>query len=68
MIEDDVSMVNKIMNLLAERFCSKAPPAASLPPGRLANLRRNGFDSVRTSYRDTVFVGRGEGRFDSQPR
>ena len=68
MVENDVCMVNKRMILFIKRLRSKAPSAASLSPGQLADRRRVGFDFLPTPYCDIVSKGRGEGRFDSQPR
>ncbi len=59
MVGNDVSRVNKIMNLFAKRFRSKAPSASSLPHGRLANFGRIGFDFLRSPYYDTVSNGEG---------
>jgi len=47
------------MILFAKRFRSKAPSAASLSPGQLADRRRVGFDFLPTPYCDTVSGERG---------
>jgi hypothetical protein len=60
MVKNDVCMVNKRMILFAKRFRSKAPSAASLSPGQLADRRRVGFDFLPTPYCDTG-SSRGEG-------
>jgi hypothetical protein len=67
MVEIDVSMVNKIMNLFAKRFRSKAPSAATLSPGGFVNFCRIGFDSLPSPNCDTVSDG-GGGRFQIQGR
>jgi hypothetical protein len=70
MVENDASMVGKIENLLAKRFRpafaealragrSKAPSAATLPPGLFVDFRRVGFDFRPSPYCDIVSQGRG---------
>jgi hypothetical protein len=44
MIENDVSMVSKAINLFAKRVRSKALSAVPLSSGRFVNLRRAGSD------------------------
>jgi hypothetical protein len=68
MVENDVSLVNKVMNLFAKRSRSKASSAASLSPARLENFGSIGFNFLHSSYCDTVSQGGGEGQYDSQPR
>ena len=60
MVENDVYGVNKVMNLFAKRFGSKAPSAASLSHGQSGNFGKIGSDFLRSFYYDTV--SRGEGR------
>jgi hypothetical protein len=59
MVENDASMVSKIENLLAKRFRSKAPSAATLPPDLFVDFRRVGFDFLPSPYCDIVSQGRG---------
>ena len=60
MVENDVSGVNKVMNLFAKRFRSKTLSPASLSHGQSGNFGKIGSDFLRSSYYDTV--SRGEGR------
>jgi len=62
MVENDVSMISKIMNLFAKRSRSKAHSAAPLPSGRFVNLRRISFDFLHSPYNDTVSQESGRGR------
>jgi hypothetical protein len=58
-VQSDVSLVNKIMNLFPKRFRSKASSAASLSPGRFVSFGEIGSDFPRSSYYDTVSDVRG---------
>ncbi len=71
MVENDVSSVNKMMNLFAKRFRpafagvlragrSKAPSAASLSHGRLVNFERTGFDFMDSPFSRYDLLGGGE--------
>jgi hypothetical protein len=53
-------MVNKPMILFAKRFHSKAPLAASLPPGQFVDRPGTGCDFLPAPYCDTVSGGEGE--------
>jgi hypothetical protein len=55
MVENDVCMANKTMDLFAKRFRSKAPSAASLSLADLWTSKgRIGFDFLRSPYCNTV--------------
>jgi hypothetical protein len=59
-MENDAFMEYKGMNLHYKRFRSKAPSAASLPPGRLVSVRTKRFDFLLAHYYDTSPGGEGE--------
>ncbi len=44
MVENNVSMMNRTMNLFFKRFRSKAPSAASLPSGLFYKLQKSVID------------------------
>ncbi len=56
-VENGVCMVNKPMILFAKRFRSKAPLAASLPPGQFVDRPGTGCDFLLAPYCDTVSGG-----------
>jgi hypothetical protein len=59
MVENDVCIGNKRMNLCAKRFRPKAPSAASLSPSQFSDRFWRVFDFLPTPYCDTVSGGRG---------
>jgi hypothetical protein len=61
MIESDVCMVNKPLNLFGKRFRSKAFSAACLSPGQLICRARIGFNFLPTPYYDKASDGGGLG-------